>query len=324
MMADQSGTGIVLTIGEVLGVAATEPGNPLLTATNLRLSTAGAEATVAVGLSRLGLRAAWMGVVGADEIGRRVTRDLRAEGVDTTFVRESDSAPTAFMLRDHRTPDYLAVTYYRSGSAGAQVGPEDVERAFAGIDDMAMLHLTGITPMLSPNARAGVRRALNLAAARGVAVSFDVNHRRSLADAETAGAVMKEILPSVDILFVGEDEAHLLTEGGDPGVVARALMAAGPREVVVKLGDRGARAFDQDGAIASVDALRVTATDVIGAGDSFVAGYLAARAEKRSLEQRLAWGTICAACTVGTRGDWEGLPTRVDLPTRAGVGQTVR
>ena len=48
----------LLTVGEAMGVAGTAPGTPLLTATQLRLSTASAEATVAIGMRRLGHAAA--------------------------------------------------------------------------------------------------------------------------------------------------------------------------------------------------------------------------------------------------------------------------
>ncbi|MCQ0008188.1 carbohydrate kinase family protein [Actinomadura madurae] len=68
----------------------------------------------------------------------------------------------------------------------------------------------------------------------------------------------------------------------------------------------------------------VTVLDVIGAGDSFVAGYLAARGHGLPIPERLRWGTICAACTVGTRGDWEGLPTLSELESRMEIHTTVR
>ncbi len=63
---------------------------------------------------------------------------------------------------------------------------------------------------------------------------------------------------------------------------------------------------------------------MIGAGDSFAAGYLAARAHDLGMAERLAWATVCAACTVGTQGDWEGLPTRSEVKMRTKVGLTVR
>jgi 2-dehydro-3-deoxygluconokinase len=314
----------LLTLGETMGVAGTTPGTPLATAGQLRLSTAGAEATVAIGMQRLGHTAAWVGTVGDDEIGRRVLRDLRAEGVDTRYVRCVAGAPTGFMVRDHRTPDYVSVSYYRTGLAGALLCPADVDAAFAGLGEVAVLHLTGITPLLSATCRAAVHRAIDLAGERGATVSFDVNYRRTLAEPDRAGIEAREVLTRTDLLFVGDDETHLLVDEPDPPTAARVLAASGPSEVVVKRGSRGACAATRSGEFHQAPALDVAVVDVIGAGDSFVAGYLAARADGLDIPGRLAWATVCAACTVGTHGDWEGLPTRDEVEVRARAGLTVR
>lgn len=313
----------LLTAGETMGVAGTPAGTPLAVAQQLRLSTAGAEATVAIGMQRLGHMAALAGTVGADEIGRRVVRDLRAEGVDTRFVRSVPGASTGFMLRDHRSAGFVSVSYYRSGLAGTLLGPADVQAAFDGLDDVAVLHLTGITPVLSPACRAAVFLATELARERGATISFDVNYRRTLAGPETASADAREMLSRTDILFVGDDELCLLTDEPDPYAAARALAARGPSEVVVKMGGKGACLATPAGETLSVAALGVAVTDVIGAGDSFVAGYLAARAYELGLAERLSWATVCAACTVGTHGDWEGLPTRGEVEMRAKAGSLV-
>jgi 2-dehydro-3-deoxygluconokinase len=58
----------------------------------------------------------------------------------------------------------------------------------------------------------------------------------------------------------------------------------------------------------------VTPVDVIGAGDAFVAGYLAARLEGLGQRARLQLGSTLGAFAVATRGDWEGLPRRTELP----------
>lgn len=305
-------------------MAGTAVGTPLHTAQHLRLSTAGAEATVAIGMRRLGHSAAWVGTVGDDEIGRRVLRDLRAEGVDTAFARSVPDAATGFMLRDHRSADFVSVSYYRRGLAGARLGPAEVEAAFDGLDEVAVLHVTGITPVLGPSCRAAVHRAVELAAERGATISFDVNHRRTLAGSAEAAADARELLARTDILFVGDDEIHLLTDEPDPAVAARELLARGPSEVVVKQGRLGACVATAAGDTLAVPALGVVVADVIGAGDSFVAGYLAARAHGLGVDDRLAWATVCAACTVGTHGDWEGLPGRDEVELRATVGRTVR
>jgi 2-dehydro-3-deoxygluconokinase len=64
--------------------------------------------------------------------------------------------------------------------------------------------------------------------------------------------------------------------------------------------------------------------DVIGAGDAFVAGYLAARLDGRDQAARLAQGAALGAFAVGTRGDWEGLPGRAELALLEHGDQVVR
>jgi 2-dehydro-3-deoxygluconokinase len=314
----------LLTFGETMGVASSPVGIPLATAQQLRLSTAGAESTVAIGMRRLGHTAAWAGTVGTDEIGTRVIRDLRAEGVDTRFVRSVAGARTGFMLRDHRSADFASVSYYRTGLAGSLLSPADVEAAFGELGEVAIVHLTGITALLSPSCRAAAERAVELAKEHGAVISFDVNYRSALAGPEVAARDAVGMLAHTDILFAGDDELALLTDEPEPQAAARALTARGPAEVVVKQGRDGACVATSAGDIHQAAAIRVTVADVIGAGDSFVAGYLAARAHGLGLAERLSWATVCAACTVGTHGDWEGLPTRGELAVRARAGQTIR
>ncbi|MFC6880417.1 MULTISPECIES: sugar kinase [Actinomadura] len=311
----------LLTIGETLAVASTPVGTPLRNAADLHLSTAGAESTVAIGVRRLGHTAAWVGVLGADELGARVHRELAAEGVDTRFVRFVPDAPTGFMLRDHRTRDYVSVSYYREHGSGTRLGADDVEAAFAAFDGIDMVHLTGITTALSPSCRAAVLRAVELARERGALVSFDVNYRRALSGPTPED--VREILPHTDVLFVGHDELHIVTEEVEPLSAARELLRHGPTEVVVKRGKDGACAA-ADGDLFEVAGMNVAVMDVIGAGDSFVAGYLGARAHGLPIPERLRWATTCAACTVGTRGDWEGLPHLSELDGRMETDKTVR
>ena len=316
--------GRLLTIGETMGVAVTEVGDPLRTARGLRLSTAGAESTVAIGLSRLGHEAVWVGVVGEDELGARVLRDLAAEGVDTRFVRTEPDHQTGFMIRELRSAEYTHVTYFRRHSAGSRLAPADVESALSANPDLDLVHLTGITPALSQSCAEAVGRTVELAQAARVPISFDVNYRSTLPGSAATAAFVKELLPEIDLLFVGDDELALIAEEEDTERAARDLLARGPAEVVVKQGSKGALAAADDGRLVTHPALQVRVLDVIGAGDSFTAGYLAARFDGLAPRERLRWGTIAAACTVGTHGDWEGLPTRADLRQRGAGSVTIR
>lgn len=312
----------VLTLGETMGLVVTPVGEPLHLASSARLRTAGAESTVAIGLSRLGVATCWAGVVGADGFGQRILRDLHAEGVSTDHVRIAEHAPTGVMFREPRTPDLTRVSYHRAGSAGSLLGPADVDAAFDGFQP-TVVHLTGITPALSESAEAAVRRAVERATIDGAEVSLDVNHRATLPGRSRAAKVIGDLLPSVDVLFVGDDELHVLTDTRDPEQAAAEMADHGIPEVIVKRGRHGALARCR-GVRHTVAAQPVTPVDLVGAGDGFVAGYLAARGEGLADADRLSWGTVAAAFTVGSMGDWEGLPSRAELEAFDASGSTLR
>ncbi|MGW8762631.1 sugar kinase [Streptomyces sp. NPDC055815] len=300
----------LVTLGEVMAVvAATGPG-PFANGASMRLGWAGAEATVAVGVSRLGHAAAWTGRVGDDATGAMVLAGLRAEGVDVSTARTDPTAPTGLMLRERRTVDRLRVTYYRSGLAGSRLAPEDLDED--RITGARILHVTGITPALSTTARAAVEQAVALAHAAGVTVSFDVNHRERLWSRAEAAAVLARLLPYADIVFAGPEEAALFVPEEEPERMARALARLGPRQTVLKLGARGALAVVDD-ELHHRPAVPVTAVDPVGAGDAFVSGYLSAVLDGAPPAERLRLGALCGAFAVSVPGDWEGLPRRTEL-----------
>lgn len=300
----------LVTLGEAMAVlAATRPG-PLAPGAELRLAFAGAEATVAIGVSRLGHHACWIGRVGADSAGTMILDGLRGESVDVTRARVDDTAPTGLMLRERRTPDHTRVTYYRRGLAGSRLSADDIDPEL--ITRARVLHVTGITPALGAAPRAAVRRAVDLARTAGVTVSLDLNHRALLWSREEATAELSDLVTRADIVFAGADEAALVVPEAGPATMARALLALGPREAVLKLGARGALAVTADEE-AVQDILPVTVADPIGAGDAFVAGYLAGLLDGSPLAGRLQLAATCGAFAVASPGDWEGLPRRAEL-----------
>ncbi|WP_069162677.1 sugar kinase [Nocardia altamirensis] len=308
--------GSLITLGEAVGVvAATAPG-PLAPGAAMRMDFAGAEATVAIGVRRLGHESAWIGSVGDDAVGTMVLDRLRAERVDVSRCRIDPELPSGLMLRERRTADRIRVTYYRRGLAGsrlsaAEIDPEQV--AAAGI-----LHLTGITPALSASARDAVHTALDAALGAGVPVSLDVNYRSALWSRSAAAAELSVLVSRADIVFAGLDEAALLVPTASPAAMAEALAAFGPSEVVLKLGAAGALAL-HGGRQFRQPAVPVTMVDPVGAGDAFVAGYLAGFLDDVSVRQRLRLAATCGAFAVSVQGDWAGLPLRRELDLLAGA-----
>ncbi|MCU1407698.1 MAG: sugar kinase [Glaciihabitans sp.] len=303
----------VVTLGESMGLVRANEIGSLAHVSNLTLGFGGAESNVAIGLARLGTPVTWLGRVGDDSLGRRITQTLRGEGVDVRAVINPD-ATTGLMLKESTTGQSTSVFYYRAGSAGSTLTPADLD----GVDiaGAALLHVTGITLALSTSARDTVLEAVERAVAAGVPVSFDVNHRSRLwKDTREAVAAYREITARATVVFAGDDEAGLI-ESGDhtPESVAHAIADLGPSEVVIKRGAAGCLAL-VNASLFARDAIPIRPVDTVGAGDAFVAGYLAELVAGSSPERRLDVATRAGAYACLNPGDWEGLPRRSELAT---------
>jgi 2-dehydro-3-deoxygluconokinase len=320
---------VILTFGETMAALRSE--QPLRLGGSLRLSVAGAESNVAIGLARLGHPVRWAGRVGADELGALIVRTLRAEGVDTGAVRTDPERGTGLLIFEERVGTVVRVTYRRAGSAGGAMSAADVLPALR--DDVAWVHATGITAALSAAGRDCVTEVLTRARAAGAGTSLDINYRSQLWDAGQARAALVPLARLADVVLGSADELALAVpaavdggpRGGPAGLaeIAGLLLAGGAREVVVKQGAGGAEVLTAAGRVHE-PARPVPVVDVIGAGDAFTAGYLSARLDGADLAGRLRRGVTAGAFAVAQRGDWEGLPSRDELALLDGDQQEAR
>ncbi|GIE93087.1 sugar kinase [Paractinoplanes rishiriensis] len=300
----------LFTFGETMGLVAADSIGPLGYARSFSYGICGAESNVAIGAARLGAPATWLGRVGRDATGSLITGRIEAAGVRALAI--SDDAFTGLMVRHRRSAEFTHVDYHRQGSAGSRLMPADLP--VAELRGAGVLHVTGVTPALSESCRATVFQAVETARAAGVPVSVDVNYRGKLWSRFEAAPVLRDLVTRADIVFASPDEAALFIDDDDP---LDGLAKLGPAEVIVKDGGRGcvARIAGRRHAVA---ALPVTVVDPVGAGDAFVAGYLADRLAGEPPEQRLATAIAVGAFAVTVPGDCEGLPDRTELAALTG------
>jgi 2-dehydro-3-deoxygluconokinase len=299
----------VYTFGETMALMKAAAPGPLAHVQSLNLGIGGAESNFAIALNRLGTSVSWTGRIGQDSLGDLVLRELTAEGLQVTGVRD-EKAPTGLMIKENRTPDASKVWYYRSGSAGSKLCRDDLSKP--ALASAKVLHITGITSALSASAADAVNWAIREAKDAGVLVSFDLNYRSALWTPEEAGKAFRDIVADVDLVFAGDDEARLVVSGDDPAELALKLAALGPEQAVVKLGERGAAAHI-DGNAYQVPAVAVRAIDTVGAGDAFVAGYISDLLNGASPAERLTTAALVGAFACTVPGDWEGNPRRSEL-----------
>lgn len=304
----------VITVGETMvSFAAHEPG-PLDCAATFTAIVGGAETNVAVGLARLGLKVAWVSRLGADSFAARIRATMATEGVDCRAVVEDAGRPTGFMLKSRALAGAdPVVEYFRRGSAASALSLADFdERLFLSARH---LHVTGITPALSPSCAELIEHAMTAMRAAGRTVSFDPNLRPRLwPGREAMAAHLNRLAGLADWVLPGLAEGRTLTGLDAPESIAAFYRERGAAAVVVKLGAEGAYWQDSKGAgrVPGVPVAQVV--DTVGAGDAFAAGVIGARLEGRDWPAALARANWFGARAIQVVGDMDGLPRRGELP----------
>jgi 2-dehydro-3-deoxygluconokinase len=244
-------------------------------ATTLDLSIGGTESNVAVALARLGRRVVWLSALPKNPLGRKIAATLRSHGVDISqVVWRADARAGLYFLEPGSPPRPTRVIYDRLNSAVATLDPGSVP--YSLLNSARALHLTGITPALTPSCATICQRLTDQARERGTPLIFDVNYRSLLWPPEEAARELTYFLDRVSLLFCGSgDAATIWGLTGSPEDVARSLLARSSAEVVVvTAGDAGAVALTRGGQSHAQPAPQVDVVDPVGAGDAFAAGFL--------------------------------------------------
>lgn len=282
---------IAVCVGEGLISLVAASAGPLEDCRSFHRSLAGAEWNTAIALSSAGIRTAVVSRVGDDGFGRFLLTELRRHAVDASAVEVDPDAPTGLYVKELVPRADGAVDgrmhYYRAGSAASAMSPETLAApaAAALLDSAALVHTSGITPALSPSARAA-QDTLFDARPAGRLLSFDLSWRPALwRGREAEGrAVLTAFAERADIVFCTRHDAEAVFGTSAPAALRDLL--PGPRRLVITDG-QGAVAYDGSERAES-DAPAAPLVEAIGAADAFAAGFLAGILTGLSLTGSLA------------------------------------
>jgi adenosine kinase len=251
-------------------------------------SSGGSAANTIVGVASFGARAAFVGKVNDDELGRTFAHDIRSAGVayDTPPASEGPSTARCYIMV---TPDGERTMNTYLGAA-QDLHPNDIDEG--QVTSAAVTYLEGYL-WDPPHAKEAFVKAAGIAhmAGRRVALTlsdaFCVDRYR----AEFLDLIRKGI---VDIVFANERELHSLYETADFDTAVKVLRGEAKLAVVTR-SEKGCVVVSRD-AVEVVPAEPVAqVADVTGAGDLFAAGFLAGLARGKDHRTSARLGGIAAA-----------------------------
>ena len=279
----------ILVVGDVMTDVIVRPHGPPVRgsdrAATIREAPGGSGANQAAWLGHLGVRVAFAGRVGAADAAAQAA-GLRAHGVVPRLAADAD-LPTGILVT-LLDPDGER-SFLSDRAANTALCAADLPACL--LDGARLLHVSGYS-LFSEGPRAAVLALCAAAGQRGTPVTLDAASAGFLAEA--GASAFLGWTTGVETLFANADEAAALTGEADPACQLAAL-SRHFSVVVLKRGADGAMALARGGAAVAVAAPVVAAVDTTGAGDAFLAGFLAARLRGVELAGCLAAGAALGA-----------------------------
>lgn len=282
----------IVCTGEVMIelAASEEPGR-------YALGFAGDSFNTAIYLARAGLDVSYLTRLGDDALSRNIVATLAAEGVGTDHVQYVKNRQPGLYLISNDADGERHFSYWRDTAPVRELFDAPVS-----LTDADVFYFTGITLAVTRSGQSHLLQLLDTLRSRGCRIVFDPNFRPRLwDDIEQARDHTRAVLPFCHtVLPTLDDERKLWNVTGVDECHAR-YAGLGVKEIVVKGDDLTTQLFTEDEAYTQA-AAPVQAIDTTGAGDSFNAGYLAARLTGAGARDAVTQAQQLAATVVMHRG----------------------
>lgn len=262
----------------------------------IRLTAAGAAAGTAVDLVRLGNQVSSVGAIGDDELGDFLLMIMARHGVDVSGIARRTGEQTAASILPIR-PDGGRPSFHVPG-ANLGVTPADVDADL--LRGARAVHLGGMDVTFGLGDPAFFA-LLDEIRSGGTIVTMDL-----LSEMPDLLGLARAFLPHVDYVLPNDAQALAMTGAADVEAAAAALLAEGPRGVLVTLGEEGSLVATA-GAVTRVPALKVAVSDTTGCGDAYCAGFVTGLLHGHDPLTAARWGTAAAARVATGLGSDAGL-----------------
>ena len=253
----------------------------------------GPAATSTVAAARLGMSAAFIGMVGDDEPGKWILRDFEAENVSTHAMKVRAGCNSSIAYCWIEAPTGKRSVAWTRGNL-AEVMPDEVDMEL--VRHAKLLHLDGHNPQAALAAAREARKC-------GVTVCLDAGTLRS---------GIPELLPFVNVLIASEAFARQYSGENDLDKAIFKLAETGADVVGVTMGELGSMTLE-NGRILRCPAFRITPVDTTGAGDVYHTGFEVRYLETRDLMECMRFGSAVSSLKCLQLGGRAGIPTRAQV-----------
>lgn len=259
-------------IGEMLiDFIPLQTGCSLQDVSSFKRAPGGAPANVAAAAAKYGSDAYLLTKLGQDAFGDYLLRELRAAGVNTDYIQQTDEAGTALAFVSLKENGERDFSFYRNPSADLLLREDEIDPSWFASGDI--LHFGSVDLVDSPM-KAAHRKAIHAAKAAGALISFDPNVRLPLwKDSDSCRRAILEFLPAAHLIKISDEELEFITGISDTETAILSLFRGDVQAVVYTRGADGAELYTRDGQYAA-PGFSVKALDTTGAGDAFVGGLL--------------------------------------------------
>ncbi len=263
------------------------------------LGAGGAAANVAMGVARLGGRAAFVGAIGDDAPGMQFRDSMQSSGVDLSHLHVMTGQATSLACM-FETPGGDYEFYVCPGPRS--IPSHCLARDF--VQSSRIIFMTGHVLTEDPSTCRAMLDAMDTAREAGATVAFDPGKYWLNPKLESN---VHEAVKRTDIILPNRLEAELLTGRDSPFDAVQALLDAGVGLVAVTMGELGCVMASPE-VMVERPAFPSNVASTVGAGDAFASGLLFSYLAEDSLEDMAAFANATAAIKIGTPGALEGLP----------------
>jgi 5-dehydro-2-deoxygluconokinase len=319
----------VITIGRAsVDLYGQQIGSRLEDIQSMAKSVGGCPSNIAIGCSRLGLKAGIVTRVGDEQMGRFVREQMQREGVALDGIITDPHRLTALVLLAVENEKTFPLIFYRENCADMALREEEIDAKFIASADAVLV--TG-THFSQAHTAAAQNKAMEITAQNGGKVIFDIDYRPNLwglaghasgeeryIRSEQVSVKLQSVLSKCDLIVGTEEEVHIAAGEENTLQALKKIRSLSGATIVVKRGPMGCVVFD--GAIPETleggivgRGFPIEVYNVLGAGDAFLSGFLRGWLKGEALETCATWANACGAIAVSRLLCSPEYPTFVEL-----------